>query len=292
TPPRVEPEDEVTENVEEVPEPVQEDLPTDNTPANMLRAMEAAFNRMARRTDPEETRATAAQRQFKAMDPPTYKADGEPIEAEQWLTRVEKIFKAIRLRDDALRIETATFYLHGEAGEWWKTYEETNEEEEDLSWEDFKEVFLDEFFPDTLRERKREEFANLTQQNLTVEQYQRDFTKLSRYAPDMISSEKRKIRKFESGLRPSIYIPVVSSLHQTYKDCVNVALRVEAGIIKRQQQDRFRPQNKRRQNQNRAFGNAPTEQKEGGQQGPRNNNQKRPRDFYPQPSQNQVLPAP
>ncbi|WP_227642579.1 retrotransposon gag domain-containing protein, partial [Klebsiella pneumoniae] len=46
---------------------------------------------------------------------------------------------------------------------------------------------MDEFFPDTLRERKREEFANLTQQNRTVEEYQRAFTKLSRYAPDLIS---------------------------------------------------------------------------------------------------------
>ncbi|MBM1124203.1 retrotransposon gag domain-containing protein, partial [Klebsiella pneumoniae] len=199
-----------------------ENVPTGDTSANMLRAMEAAFNRLARRTDPEETRASAAHPQFKAMDPPTYKADSEPIEAEQWLTRVEKIFKAIRLRDDALRIETATFYLHGEAGEWWKSYEEMNEDEE-ISWEDFKDLFLDEFFPDTLRERKREEFVNLTQQNLTVEQYQRRFMSLSRYAPDMIPSEKRKIRKFETGLCPNIYIPVVSSLHQTYKDCVNIA---------------------------------------------------------------------
>ncbi|MBM1124208.1 retrotransposon gag domain-containing protein, partial [Klebsiella pneumoniae] len=140
-------------------------------------------------------------------------------------------------------------------------------EDEEISWEDFKEMFLDEFFPDTLRERKREEFANLTQQNLTVEQYQRRFMSLSRYATDMISSEKRKIRKFETGLRPNIYIPVVSSLHQTYKDCVNIALRVEDGIIKRQQHDRSRPHNKRRFNQNRAFGNAPTDRKEGSQGG-------------------------
>ncbi|MGI4678638.1 retrotransposon gag family protein, partial [Klebsiella pneumoniae] len=170
-----------------------------------LRAIENAFNRMTRRTEgqTEETQATAAQQQFRTMDPPAYKADGEPMEAEQRLTRVEQIFNATRLRDDVLRIEAATFYLHGDAGEWWKTYEELNEDEV-LSWEDFKAIFLDEFFPDTLRERKREEFANLTQQNRTVEEYQRVFTKLSRYAPDMISSEKRKIHKFESGLRANI----------------------------------------------------------------------------------------
>ncbi|MBM1124183.1 hypothetical protein JQN44_27280, partial [Klebsiella pneumoniae] len=121
--------------------PAQADLPPGNThgdaSVNTLRAIENAFNRMTRRTEgqSEESQAAAAQRQFRAMDPPVYKADGEPIEAEQWLTRVEKIFKAIRLRDDALRIEAATFYLHGEAGEWWKTYEEMNEDE-DLSWED------------------------------------------------------------------------------------------------------------------------------------------------------------
>ncbi|MBM1124163.1 hypothetical protein JQN44_27170, partial [Klebsiella pneumoniae] len=57
-------------------------------------------------------------------------------------------------------IKTAILYLHGEVGEWWKGYEEMNEGD-DITWKEFKELFLDEFFPDTLRERKHEEFVNL-----------------------------------------------------------------------------------------------------------------------------------
>ena len=75
---------------------------------------------------------------------------------------------------------------------------------------------------------------NLTQQDMTVELYQRTFLSLARYASDIISTEFRKIQKFEQGLRPSIHILVVAGLHKTYKDRVYPALRVEAGIMKRQ----------------------------------------------------------
>ena len=91
----------------------------------------------------------------------------------------------------------------------------------------------DKFFPNTLREGKREEFVHLKQQDMTVEQYQRIFLSLACYAPDLVSTEFRKIQKFEQGLRASIHISVVAGLHKTYKDCVNSAFRVEAGILKR-----------------------------------------------------------
>ena len=153
---------------EEVQEPLPQEQPAaqpeEGGSSGMIRAMEAAFDRLAQRMGgrTEESRVSSALRQFKAMDPPIFKGEGEAIEAAQWITNVEKIFKAIPLRDNDLRIATATFYLRGEAGDWWASYEEMNGDE-DLTWKEFKELFLDEFFPEILREKKREEFVNLTQ---------------------------------------------------------------------------------------------------------------------------------
>ena len=45
-------------------------------------------------------------------------------------------------------------------------------------------------------DRKAEEFRNLTQGNMTVEAYQREFLNLSRYAEDEITTDARKQQKF------------------------------------------------------------------------------------------------
>ena len=146
---------------EEAQEPEPQDPPKaqteDNGPTNMLKAMEAAFNRMAQGSGErrEESRAASVLRQAKTMDPPTFKGDEEPIESARWINKMETIFKTLRIQDADLRIVIATFYLRGDAEDWWKGQEELNVEN-DLSWIEFKELFLDEFFPDILREKKRE----------------------------------------------------------------------------------------------------------------------------------------
>ena len=163
---------EANQDEEEVQEPQDPPAaqPEEGGPNSMIQAMEAAFNRMAQRIGGrnEESRVASALRQFKAMDPPIFKGDGEAIEAAQWIQDIEKIYKSMPLWDNDLRIATTTFYLRGEAGERWTSYEEMNGDE-DLSWKEFKELVMDEFFPQILREKKKEEFTNLTQQNLTVQ---------------------------------------------------------------------------------------------------------------------------
>ena len=69
---------------EEVQEPQDPPAaqPEEGSPNSMIQAMEAAFNRMAQRMGGrnEESRVASALRQFKAMDPPTFKREGEAIE--------------------------------------------------------------------------------------------------------------------------------------------------------------------------------------------------------------------
>ena len=272
---------------EQIPEQNPEFPPEEgNMAANMARAMEAAFNRLARRTDEHpEDRSHKIQQRFQAMKPPVFTADGEPIQAAQWITSIERIFKSMRLHEDELRIENATLCLQGEAGEWWEGFESLNEVDE-LTWKEFRELFLDEFFPNTLREGKREEFVHLKQQDMTVEQYQRTFLSLARYAPELVSTEFRKIQKFEQGLRANIHIPVVAGLHKTYKDCVNSALRVEAGILQRQQADKERLQKRRPAIGPKRGSEAISQQKT---EGPQNRIFKKPREFYAQPSQQRTV---
>ena len=69
-----------------------------------------------------------------------------------------------------------------------------------MTWEIFKKSFLDRFLPREKRETKVEEFINLYQGGMSVLDYSLKFTKLSKYAPSLVSDPKDKIRSFVKGL--------------------------------------------------------------------------------------------
>ena len=50
----------------------------------------------------------------------------------------------------------------------------------------------------------RREFHNLKQRQKSVTKYQREFTRLSKYALEMLVTEEEKCRKFEDGLNDYI----------------------------------------------------------------------------------------
>ena len=95
------------------------------------------------------------------MDPTTFKGEPDPIAAEEWLEDKENILESLQLVDDDLKMATAPFYLKGEAAKWWKGKKVALGRNR-ITWEAFKELFLDQYFPDMQREKKREEFMNLT----------------------------------------------------------------------------------------------------------------------------------
>ena len=57
-----------------------------------------------------------------------------------------------------------------------------------VTWDIFNRVFLDRFFPREKREAKVEEFINLHQGGMGVLDYSLQFTKLSNYAPSLVSN--------------------------------------------------------------------------------------------------------
>ena len=65
----------------------------------------------------------------------------------------------------------------------------------------FNEIYV----PAWVRERKVYEFIELQQGVKTVTQYETKFITLSRYAPELVTSESRKVSMFQRGLRAEIF---------------------------------------------------------------------------------------
>ena len=98
----------------------------------------------------------------------------------------------------------ATFKLIGEVERWWRStkaiLEGMDTERNPITWEEFKGIFYDNYFPKVVWERKEREFADLVQGSMTVEQYAAKFIELSRFGPYLILTEAKKASRFQKGL--------------------------------------------------------------------------------------------
>ena len=68
------------------------------------------------------------------------------MEADHWFRQDGKIFEAIEITSDAMRIRLATFQLEGESQVWWD-WVKTSRNLEVMTWEEFCELFMDKYFP-------------------------------------------------------------------------------------------------------------------------------------------------
>ncbi|KAL0544432.1 hypothetical protein IC582_019547 [Cucumis melo] len=103
------------------------------------------------------------------------------------------------------KVQCAVFMLTDRGTAWWETTERMlGGDVSQITWQQFKESFYAKFFSASLRDAKRQEFLNLEQGDMTVEQYDAEFDMLSRFAPEMIATEAARADKFVRGLRLDI----------------------------------------------------------------------------------------
>ena len=83
---------------------------------------------------------------------------------------------------------------------------------------------------------KRRESHNLRQRQTSVTKYQREFTRLSKYAPKILVTEEEKCRKFEDGLSDNIRAHVIGFCHDDSSKIVTCAQNVER--VKKEENER------------------------------------------------------
>ena len=57
---------------------------------------------------------------FKAHHPPTFTGGGDPMVADHWFIKIEKVLEAMEITSDTTRIRLAAFQLESEAQIWLK----------------------------------------------------------------------------------------------------------------------------------------------------------------------------
>jgi hypothetical protein len=77
-------------------------------------------------------------------------------------------------------VELATYRLRGEPSQCWKRHREYMEATRGhITWEEFKTIFLNKYFPSNVKDQKEIEFLTLQQGDMTVDEYVARFESLA-----------------------------------------------------------------------------------------------------------------
>ena len=96
-----------------------------------------------------------------------------------------------------------------------------------IDWNLFREAFKGHSIPSGVMEMKHTEFMQLTQGNKTLKEYLHAFNHLSRYAPEFVSTESKKIASFKRGLGAKLLKTMGRTKCATFNEFINDALTQE-----------------------------------------------------------------
>ncbi|KAA0037289.1 ty3-gypsy retrotransposon protein [Cucumis melo var. makuwa] len=141
-------------------------------------------------------------RDFRKYNPKTFDGSMDnPTKAQMWLTSIATIFRYMKCPDDQ-KVQYAVFFLEDRGTSWWETAERM------LGGD----------------HAKQQEFLNMEQGDMTVEQYNAEFDMLSRFAPNVVRDDAARTEKFVRGLRLNLQGIVRALRPATHADALRIAL--------------------------------------------------------------------
>ena len=98
----------------------------------------------------------------------------------------------------------AVSLLEKDALDWWETVPGSQNRPMTLTWNEFLREFADKYTPPVDKSKKKVEFLELKHNDKSVAEYELQFVRLSKYAPEEIATDEMKRDRFERGLKLEI----------------------------------------------------------------------------------------
>ncbi|CAA0819550.1 Unknown protein, partial [Striga hermonthica] len=116
--------------------------------------------------------------QFRDYHPEKFFGQGDPRIVDEWVQGLEMIFEVMDCPDH-YRVLCAQLQLTGDARLWWNAYWSMRPDEKDgCTWDTCKELIREKYYPTYYRAEMERQFLALKQGSRSVDEYEREFTKL------------------------------------------------------------------------------------------------------------------
>ena len=135
----------------------------------------------------------------------------------------------MEITPDAIGIKLAAFQLEGESQVWWDWVKALRNLKA-MTWEEFCELFMGKYFLASARHAKTREFLELKHWTMIVLEYMAKFTELACFTDDYVATDIAKVRKFEDGLKLSIWGKIMGLLLQDLDLMIKTAMAIEREV--------------------------------------------------------------
>ncbi|XP_052876194.1 uncharacterized protein LOC128282004 [Gossypium arboreum] len=128
----------------------------------------------------------------------------DPSVAENWIETTKRVLQQLdcTLRESSI---CAVSLLQEEAYLWWESVVRHLPDDQ-VTWDLFQKEFQKKYIGELYIEEKKQEFLVLKQGNMSVLDYEREFSRLSRYTLEYVPTEADSCKRFLRGLRDEIKI--------------------------------------------------------------------------------------
>jgi hypothetical protein len=102
-----------------------------------------------------------------------------------------------------------------------------------LTWDEFKTIFLNKYFPTNVKDQKEVEFLTLQQGDMSVYEYVAKFESLARFSSNLQNQpdEVWKSKRFEQGLRPEVRNLVITQPIREYQTLIQACQLAERSLV-------------------------------------------------------------
>ncbi|GJW40582.1 zinc finger, CCHC-type, retrotransposon gag domain protein [Tanacetum coccineum] len=141
---------------------------------------------------------------FQKQKPQTFSSASTPVEAENWIAHIEKIFEVLGCGDQ-FKARLATYKLEGDAHSWWRAYKQAKGGDAyvaTLSWNDFRDIFFLQYFPYSEKEKCEREYKSIRQlPEETSTDFMKRFLRLAGFLGAKAGTQEEQAKHFKWGER-------------------------------------------------------------------------------------------
>ncbi|CAA0811869.1 Unknown protein, partial [Striga hermonthica] len=161
--------------------------------------------------------------QFRDYHPEKFFDQEVPRIVDEWIQGLELIFEVMDY-PDRYRVICAQLQLTGDARLCWNAYWSMRPgKKEGCTWDRFKELIREKYYPTYYRAEMERQFLSLKQGTRSVDKYEREFTRLAAFIPNLVRTEAQRAQRFIDGLYPAVRHNIVGHGTQTYARAISIA---------------------------------------------------------------------
>ncbi|KAJ9546848.1 LOW QUALITY PROTEIN: hypothetical protein OSB04_019391 [Centaurea solstitialis] len=167
-------------------------------------------------------------KEFVACKPPIYKGERDPVLALRWIEEIEMVFETCRCAAED-KVVYARLMLKADALHWWnvETGGRGTEAVRNMPWKSFVAKFRSQFCPLAATKKMEEEFLQLKQGMMSVQEYTTRFIEKSRFVVIYVPTEDRRVERYIWGLKGNIREFVMGKDPATFQAAINAAELIE-----------------------------------------------------------------